>query len=163
MRRSPILLAAALLAAGLLASACDGESGAPGPVAASADRPSTEVALPTPREASEATGPYPGTAVTVSVGRRFGVRGVTSMTAFSWDLASAGDAAVVRQDQDVVVEPCGSQTGCSPGVDHVFTALTPGSTTLTWVFRPRFGCPSPPDASSGTCGNVTKTFQVTVR
>ncbi|MFJ9694752.1 hypothetical protein [Kitasatospora sp. NPDC101183] len=163
MRRSPIVLAAALLAAAPLLAACD--SGTEVPATPGADkpigaRPSTEVALPTLREAGQATGPYPATPVSVAVGERFGVKGVDSTTPYRWKLTSSGDAALVRQGSDVVVEPCGGETGCSPGVDQVFTARAAGTTTLTWTYEPQGGCRTPP---VDPCGRVTKSFLVTVR
>ncbi|MFD0277485.1 hypothetical protein ACFVHB_26750 [Kitasatospora sp. NPDC127111] len=86
------------------------------------------------------------------------------MTAWTWALTSAGDGAVVRQGPDVVIDPCGGSTGCSPGIDQTFTALAPGTTTLTWEFRVRGGnCTGGEVQPAPGCGSVTKSIQVTVR
>ncbi|MFH8384187.1 hypothetical protein ACH4E7_25115 [Kitasatospora sp. NPDC018058] len=161
MRRTPTAVAAALLAAAPLLAGCTGDPGTPTTPAVT--RPETEVALPILVDAGKATTPYPTSTVTLAVGQRFGVKGVDSMTAWTWALTSTGDGAVLRQGPDVVIDPCGGGTGCSPGIDQTFTALAPGTTTLTWEFQDRGACPpSPAPHPTPRCGEVTKSIQVTV-
>ncbi|MEU6235152.1 hypothetical protein [Kitasatospora sp. NPDC047058] len=161
MRRTFAVVTAALLAAAPLLAGCS--AGPATPATPPTTRPETEVALPALAEAGKATSPYPTSTVTLAVGQRFGVRGVDSMTAWTWDLTSAGDAAVLQHGPDVVIDPCGGSTGCSPGIDQTFTALTPGTTMLTWEFHDRGTCRPGAASPAPGCGGVTKSIQVTVR
>ncbi|MGW2374144.1 hypothetical protein [Kitasatospora sp. NPDC001683] len=61
-----------------------------------------------------------------------------------------------------MTEPCPQDSIGCPGVDQTFTAVAPGTTTLTWTFVDRGKClGSSPNPSLG-CGRVTKSIQVTV-
>ncbi|HJD80947.1 hypothetical protein ABZX88_03360 [Kitasatospora aureofaciens] len=176
MRRTVAGLAALLAAVPLLTACSSGGPSAwtPSPgaptdpsateSAAPATRPDTEVAIPSLNEAGHATSPYPTSTVTLTAGQRLGVQLVDSMTGWAWNLTATGDGAVVRRGPDVVTDPCPADSiGCSPGIDQTFSALAPGTTTLTWTFVDRGRCSgTSPDPARG-CGRVTKSVQVTVR
>jgi hypothetical protein len=153
---------AALLAATPLLAACGSGPGAPTDPAAG--RPKTEVALPADKEAWNATSPYPTSTVTLAVGQRFSVAGNKGPQQGAWIQTSAGDGAVLRPGPDVVTTPCPEDSlGCVEGVDHIYTALAPGTTTLTWEFHDRSKCHDAPTQPVVGCSDITKSIQVTVR
>ncbi|MGW3046187.1 hypothetical protein ACWC9T_40885 [Kitasatospora sp. NPDC001159] len=177
MRRT-IVAVAALLAAIPLLTACssggalpwvpvtDSPTGPPTTQSAPpVSRPDAEIALPSRAEALKAASPYLPSTVTLAVGQRLGVPGsLVSMTAVTWELTSAGDGAVLRQDSDFISDPCpADRVGCDAGGGQTFIALAPGTTTLTWTLHERGKCPDAPTHPAPGCDSVTKSIQVTVR
>ncbi|MBD0676500.1 hypothetical protein [Streptomyces sp. CBMA156] len=167
MRRTVIATGVALLAAALLlGSYLDGwwsDSGPAGTTVATATRPQVEVPLPT--EAGSATIPYPPSTVTLAVGQQLGVRTTGGARPKSWHLDSAGDAGVLRPGPDYVINPCPADppaAGCGSEFDLTFSALAPGTTTLTWVFG-RGGCQAGVPKYAGDRCDISKSIQVTVR
>ncbi|MER7672457.1 hypothetical protein ABTY61_28920 [Kitasatospora sp. NPDC096128] len=177
MRRIVITNAVALLAAALLVvsyldgwwsdsdSATSATSATTTAATATATRPETEVALPPVSTAWDATEPYPPSTVTLAVGQRLGVRTTGGAMPKLWYLDSTGDGAVLQSGPDFVITPCSTNPpapGCAPEFDQTFTALGPGTTTLTWAFGSAWACrPDAPDRAELRC-DVTKSIQVTV-
>ncbi|MFD8706413.1 hypothetical protein ACFV1W_28045 [Kitasatospora sp. NPDC059648] len=161
---------AALLAAVPLLTSCssEGPSTWASMVDSANNRPKTEIALPTDAEAWNATSSYPASTVTLAVGERLGVSGTEGAKQWAWELSSTGDGTVLRPGPDVVTAPCPANppaVGCASGVDHTFTALTAGTTTLTWEFRNHGSCDPEVmgDHPAFGCGRISKSIQVTVR
>ncbi|MFE4972929.1 hypothetical protein ACFRAR_12535 [Kitasatospora sp. NPDC056651] len=167
MRRTLTAAVVALLAGALLlASYLGGWWSDPGPAgttAATATRPQVEVRLPT--EAGEATAPYPPSTVTLAVGQRLGVRTTGGARQKNWYLASAGDAAVLRPGPDFVINPCPTDppmAGCGSEFDLTYSALAPGTTTLTWLFGEGSCSAGVPKYQGDRC-DISQSIEVTVR
>ncbi|ARF81293.1 hypothetical protein ACIG0C_32430 [Kitasatospora aureofaciens] len=129
-------------------------------------RPQTEVSLPAESEAGYATSAYPNSTVDLAVGQQLGVRMTGGARPKNWYLTSPADGAVLRNGPDVVISSCSSNPpapGCASEFDRTFTALAPGTTTLTWAFGNEVDCaPDAPNRVALRC-DVTKSIQVTVR
>ncbi|MFG2844632.1 hypothetical protein ACGF12_15880 [Kitasatospora sp. NPDC048296] len=167
MRRTIITTVVALLAVALLlVSYLDGwwsDSGPAGTTAATATRPQVEV--PLPAEAWNATSPYPPSTVTLAVGQQLGVRTTGGARPKNWYLDSAGDGSVLRPGPDFVISPCPTDppaAGCGSEFDLTFSALAPGTTTLTWLFG-EGGCSAGVPKYEGDRCDISKSIQVTVR
>jgi hypothetical protein len=161
MRRT-LAVGTALLAAALLLTSCINGWWSDDPAAS---RPKTEIVLPTDLEAWDATSSYPPSTVSLAVGQRLGVQTTEGARPRYWYLTSAGDGTVLRRGPDVDINPCPKDPpvpGCSSGVDQTFTALAPGTTTLTWVFGSGEGCGAgAPGTVEEEC-RISKSIQVTV-
>ncbi|MFF4924835.1 hypothetical protein ACFY4B_29945 [Kitasatospora sp. NPDC001261] len=167
MRRTVITSVAALLVGALLlvshlAGWWSG-SGPAGTTVASTPRP--EVEVPLPEKASNATSPYPTSTVTLTVGQRLGVRTTGGALQKKWYLYSAGDGSVLRPGKDFVISPCPTDppmAGCGSEFDLTFSALAPGTTTLTWLFG-EGSCDAGVPKYKGDRCDISKSIQVTVR
>ncbi|MET8544366.1 hypothetical protein ABZW03_27545 [Kitasatospora sp. NPDC004799] len=169
MRRTVIAGVAALLAGALLLASYLGgwwsDSGPGGTTAATATATRPEVEVPLPEKASNATAPYPTSAVTLEVGQRLGVRTTGGALQKKWYLYSAGDGTVLRPGKDFVISPCPTdppKAGCGAEFDLTFSALAPGTTTLTWLFG-EGGCRAGVPKYAGERCDISKSVQVTVR
>ncbi|MFE7524919.1 hypothetical protein ACFU7Y_04285 [Kitasatospora sp. NPDC057542] len=163
MRRTVITNVAALLVGALLlVSYLDGwwsDSGPAGTTVATAIRP--EVEVPLPDKAWDATSPYPTSTVTLTVGQRLGVRTTGGALQKRWYLYSAGDDSVLRPGKDFVISSCPPQPGCTSEFDLTFSALAPGTTTLTWLFG-EGGCRAGVPKYEWERCDISKSIQVTV-
>lgn len=165
MRRI-ITAVVALVAAALLVGSYLGgwwsDSGPAGTTVASTPRP--EVEVPLPDKAWDATTPYPTSTVTLAVGQRLGVRTTGGALQKKWYLYSAGDDSVLQPGKDFVISPCPTDppmAGCGSEFDLTFSALTPGTTTLTWLFG-EGGCSAGVPKYKGDRCDISKSIQVTV-
>ncbi|MFI8456019.1 hypothetical protein [Kitasatospora sp. NPDC085464] len=162
MRRTITSVVALVAVALLLVSYLDGwwsDSDPAGPAAVTATRPQVEV--PLPDNGWNATSPYPTSAVTLTVGQRLGVRTVNGALQKRWYLYSGGDGSVLRPGEDFVVSSCPPVPGCTSEFDLTFTALAPGTTTLTWLFG-EGGCVAGVPKYEGDRCDISKSIQVTV-
>ncbi|MFJ7248185.1 hypothetical protein ACIQWA_26625 [Kitasatospora sp. NPDC098652] len=169
MRRRITTAVVALLAAALLlVSYLDGWWSGSDPAADSAAnsaaaRPQQEVSLPS--DGWTATSPYPPSTVTLAVGQRLGVRTTGGALSHRWYLGAAGDGKVLRPGPDFVITPCPTNPpvpGCAPEFDLTFEALTPGTTTLTWLFG-QGGCVAGVPRYPAERCDISKSVQITVR
>ncbi|MER7767521.1 hypothetical protein [Kitasatospora sp. NPDC096140] len=165
MRRTITSVVALVAVALLLFSYLDdwwSDSDPAGPAAATATRPQVEVSLPD--DAGDGRSPYPPSTVTLAVGQQLGVRTTGGARPLWWYLSSAGDGSVLRPGKDFVITPCPTdepKAGCGSEFDLTFTALAPGTTTLTWLFG-EGGChDGVPTYDLERC-DISKSIQVTV-
>ncbi|TYC66321.1 hypothetical protein EH183_43105 [Streptomyces sp. CB01881] len=165
MRRIIIINVVALLVVALLlVSYLDGwwsDSGPAGTTAATATRPQVEVPLP---DGDDTVSPYPPSTVTLAVGQQLGVRTTGGARPKRWYLDSAGDSSVLRPGRDFVITPCPTDppaAGCGDEFDLTFTALAPGTTTLTWLFG-EGGCKAGVPKFEWERCDISKSIQVTV-
>lgn len=168
MRRIVSNVAALLAATLLLVSYLEGWWSDPATSTATGSpaRPQTEVSLPVESDAGNATSAYPNSAVTLAVGQQLGVRMTGGARPKNWYLTSPADGTLLRNGPDVVISSCSSNPpapGCASEFDRTFTALAPGTTTLTWAFGNEVDCaPDAPNRVALRC-DVTKSIQVTAR
>lgn len=165
MRRTITGVVALMAAALLLVSYLDGwwsDSDPAGPATVTATRPQVEVPLPS--DSDNPVSPYPPSTVTLAVGQQLGVRTTGGARQKRWNLDSAGDGTVLRPGPDFVITPCPTdepKAGCGPEFDLTFTALAPGTTTLTWSFG-EGGCVAGVPKYEGDRCDISKSIQVTV-
>ncbi|MFC5883574.1 hypothetical protein RMN57_29755 [Kitasatospora sp. CM 4170] len=151
-------MAAALVvvatAAGCSSSAADG----PG------RQPDTVLALPADKDADAVGGgrqpAFEPSEVHLAVGGSVGVSLTSAPLPHGWQLAGEGDPAIVRRGPDAPLSSCPADSaGCGHTVRQTWTAVTAGSTTLTWHFVDRTSCGrgtgGSATAGSGTAGSGT--------
>ncbi|MDH6118380.1 hypothetical protein ABH930_001380 [Kitasatospora sp. GAS204A] len=111
-----------------------------------------------------APGAFPTDQVELRVGQRLLVATVRSDLPEAWLPGTVADSHVVRQDPEKTVHGCSPDVaGCEADVDEVYTAVSAGSTTVSWTYEV-LGCqsarPGPPPHL--LCVKATKAVHITV-
>ncbi|WP_395293515.1 hypothetical protein ACF9IK_07830 [Kitasatospora hibisci] len=148
------LAVAATLVAAAAAAGCSSTADGPD------RRPDTVVTLPSDRDADAVGGgrqpAFPPSEVHLAIGGSVGVSLTSAPLPHGWQLAGAGDPAVVRRGPDAPLSSCPADSdGCGHTVRQTWTAATAGSTTLTWHFVDRTSCGGGGAAGSGTAASAT--------
>ncbi|MCX4745551.1 hypothetical protein OG455_08445 [Kitasatospora sp. NBC_01287] len=107
---------------------------------------------------------FPTEQVQLKVGQRLLVATVRSDLPAGWLPGVPANPHVIRADPEQTVHGCSAAVaGCSADVNEVYTAVVPGSTTVSWTFE-QFGCKSAAKSAPSPvpCVWGTKTVLVTV-
>jgi hypothetical protein len=150
-RRASRTAAVTLAGLALLAAAGCSTAAHRGPA-----EPRTVVQLPAYPTATPAA-----TTVTLKAHESFAVRHVVQALPKTWAQTSAGDGRVLHKGPSVTVSPCPArQAGCGTPTDDVYTAASPGTTTVLWSFGTLGHCTP---ATGPACTHITKTIRVIVK